>query len=209
MGVAETVQLTIGAEAECSDGACGEIRGIVLVPATRAVSHLVVEPKGRQGLGRLVPVDLVEAVDSVLRLRCTKAEFEKLDHAEETEFLPASGGHEDYPIGVDLPQPYDGLGDVIGDVPQPVTRETIPDGDVEIGRGRHVHATDGPIGTIRGFVVGSSDHRVMQVLLEEGHLWGHKDVAIPISAVATVDDGIRLNVAKHEVQDLPSVDLDR
>jgi hypothetical protein len=33
-------------------------------------------------------------------------------------------------------------------------------------------------------------------------------VAIPISAVTGVDDGIRLSITKHEVQDLPPVDVD-
>lgn len=46
------------------------------------------------------------------------------------------------------------------------------------------------------------------VLLHEGHLWGRKQVAIPISAVEAVDDGIRLTLTKGEVQKLPEVDLD-
>ena len=45
------------------------------------------------------------------------------------------------------------------------------------------------------------------VLLQEGHLWGRKEVAIPISAVTGVDDGIRLNITKQQVQDLPPVDI--
>jgi hypothetical protein len=31
-------------------------------------------------------------------------------------------------------------------------------------------------------------------------------VAIPVSAVASVDAGIRLNITKKQVEDLPSVD---
>jgi hypothetical protein len=38
---------------------------------------------------------------------------------------------------------------------------------------------------------------------------GRKEVAIPITAVLRVDDGIRLNLTKEEVQDLPPVDVDR
>jgi hypothetical protein len=49
---------------------------------------------------------------------------------------------------------------------------------------------------------------VTHVLLREEHLWGRQEVAIPISAVTEVDDGIRLNITKHEVQDLPPVDID-
>ena len=48
------------------------------------------------------------------------------------------------------------------------------------------------------------------VLLQEGHLWGKKEVAIPIGAVATVDpdDGIRLSITTRQVQDLPPVDIE-
>jgi hypothetical protein len=44
---------------------------------------------------------------------------------------------------------------------------------------------------------------VTHILLEEGHLWGRKQVAIPVSAVASIEDGIRLNITKRQVEDLP------
>lgn len=50
----ETTQFTIGAEASCTDGACGAVSRVVVDPVARAVTHLVVEPAHRQGLGRLV-----------------------------------------------------------------------------------------------------------------------------------------------------------
>ena len=37
---------------------------------------------------------------------------------------------------------------------------------------------------------------------------GRKEVAIPITAVAGTSDGIRLKIAKREVQDLPPVDIE-
>jgi hypothetical protein len=46
------------------------------------------------------------------------------------------------------------------------------------------------------------------VLLDEGHLWGEKEVAIPISAVTGFEDGVQLNLTKDEVRDLPPVDID-
>jgi hypothetical protein len=50
--------------------------------------------------------------------------------------------------------------------------------------------------------------RVTHVLLREGHLWGRKEVAIPISAVAGIQDGIQLNITKQQVEDLPPVAID-
>jgi sporulation protein YlmC with PRC-barrel domain len=212
----ETTQFTIGAEASCTDGICGEVRQVVVDPLARAVTHLVVEPKHRSGLGRLVPLDLVDATTGEIRLRCTLAEFEKLDHAEETLFLPGRGGeYGGYGPGEALAWPYFGLGGVLGDTlgvgntPLPVVQDTIPLGEVAVRRGERVHATDGDIGRVHGLVIGPTNRHVTHVLLQEGHLWGRKDVAIPIGAVVGVDElGIRLNLTKEAVADLPPVDVD-
>ena len=44
-------------------------------------------------------------------------------------------------------------------------------------------------------------------LVPVDHLLGKKEVAIPIGAVTGVDDGVRLSLTKHEVADLPPVEL--
>lgn len=228
--MSKTRQFTIGSEVTCSDGICGELRRVVVDPVARALTHLVVEPKHRRQTGHLVPVALVDSAAKEIRLRCTVAEFEALDDAEETHFLPGARGPWDYEQGQMLSWPYYthgsgmvGLGiagdmgmDVGGDLgmvgmrpgPHTVTDDRVPAGEVEVRRGEHVHATDGAIGRVQGLVVDPSDHHVTHVLLDEGHLWGTKEVAIPISAVTGVDDGVRLNFTKDEVRDLPPVDLD-
>jgi sporulation protein YlmC with PRC-barrel domain len=213
----ETTEFTIGAGVSCTDGVCGEVSRVVVDPIARAVTHLVVEPEDRRGLGRLVPLDLVDATTGEVHLRCTLDAFEKLDIAEETQFLPGSVGYANYGPGQSLCWPYYGLGagivgsDIgfgIGNISQPVTFDKIPVGEVAVRRGEHVHATDADIGQVQGLVIDPSDRHVTHVLLQEGHFWGRKEVAIPIGAVVGVDDGIRLNITKKEVQDLPAVDID-
>jgi len=149
-----------------------------------------------------------DATVSAVRLRCTTEEFDKLDHAEETQFLPGSGGHADYIAGQALSQPYYGLSGVMGDVPQPVTYDTLPLDEVAIRRGEQVDTPDGKIGSVQGLVIDPRNHQVTHVLLQEGHLWGRKQVAIPIGAVSKVDDGIRLAITKQQVEDLPAVQID-
>ena len=78
--------------------------------------------------------------------------------------------------------------------------------ETEVRRGEHVHALDGEIGQVQGFLVSPGDHRLTHVLLQEGQLWGRKEVAIPVDAVTGVDDGIRLKITKKQVEDLPPVD---
>jgi len=214
--VSEATQFTIGSDVSCSDGTCGQLRRVVVDPIARTLTHLVVEAKHRQGTGHLVPIDLVASTDTEIHLRCTKAQFEALENAEETQFLPGAGGQWGYGQDQMLSQPYYGLGGMgmmggmgmgMGMGPQPITFERVPAGEVEVRRGEHVHATDGPIGKVQGLVIDPSDHQVTHVLLDEGHLWGKKQVAIPIGAVTGVNDGVQLNLAKDEVRDLPPVDL--
>ncbi len=207
---------TIGAEASCTDGDCGEVRRVIVNPVAREVTHLVVEPKGRLGLARLVPLDLVETSESQVRIRCTLAEFAELEPAEETEFIPGSQGYAAYGPEQVLVWPYYGLGGAatatdaaaLQGTSQTVTYDTIPLGEVEVRRGDAVQATDGSIGRVHGLVVDPRTHHVTHVLLAEGHLWGKKEVAIPIRSVTRVDEGIELNITKKQVEDLPPVDID-
>jgi hypothetical protein len=182
---------------------------VIIDPAARTVTHLVIEPKHRGEPGRLVPLDLVESADREITLRCSIAEFDRLDPAEETELTEDLGyeaatdptvGFSDYGnmVGGSLPAMGAGTGYHVRNV----THDVVPLGDTEVGRGESVHAIDGHIGRVQGFLV-SGDNQVTHVLLEEGHLWGRKEVAIPISAVAEVDDGIRLSITKKQVEDLP------
>ena len=205
----------IGAGVSCSDGACGEVTRVVINPVNRELTHLVVEPAGRSGLGRLVPLDLVDATGGEIRLRCTMAEFERLDAAEETQFVPGTRGYEAYGPDQVLAQPWLSLGgnpgvegELVSGVSETVTYDSIPLGEVAVRRGDRVHATDGEIGHVEGLVVDPRNHHVTHVLLQEGHLWGRKEVAIPITAVTGADDGIRLNLTKDGVRDLPPVDIE-
>lgn len=196
---------TIGARASCSDGECGTVIRVVINPIARTVTHLVVEPKHRQGLGRLVPLELVLSSDGDVSLRCTLEEFTRLDEAEETDFLPGTADYLGYSSASVLMSPYFGLGAGVGSTP--VIHDKLPLGEVSVRRNVPVHATDGEIGKIHGIVFDPSDHHVTHVLLQEGHLWGREEVAIPVSAITSFGSVIQLNITKQEVRDLPAIDI--
>jgi sporulation protein YlmC with PRC-barrel domain len=204
---------TIGSAAACSDGPCGEVSRVVVDPVARAVTHVVVEPAHRSGLARLVPLELIEESAGKIRLRCTLEEFDKLPPAEETDFLPGGSGYESYAehelfywpyYGIDVPVGVDPL---VANASGIVTRDLLPKGEVGVRRGERVHATDGEIGKVEGFVVEPAHGHVTHVLLQEGHLWGRKQVAIPVSAVQRIEDGVTVSLTKHEIESLPAVDL--
>ena len=90
-----------------------------------------------------------------------------------------------------------------------VVERAVPLGETEVYRHQSVQAVDGEIGQVEGFMVNPADEKVTHILLEEGHLWGRKQVAIPVSAVASIEDGIRLNITKRQVEDLPPLGQSR
>ena len=93
--------------------------------------------------------------------------------------------------------------------PQQVTVDSVPFGEVEVHRELTVCATDGEIGQVQGLVVEPGGHRVTHVLLQEGHLRGRKEVAVPIGAVTKIGTLlIHLSLTRHQVKDLPRVDVD-
>jgi sporulation protein YlmC with PRC-barrel domain len=204
--MAEGMEFTIGAEARCRDGVAGKVIRVVVDPIARSVTHIVVEPPHREGLGRLVPLGLVDGTSGEVTLGCTLAELDALPSAEETHFLPGGGIFPGYAPGAVLALPYYGLG--VGNVSPPVTVDTLPLGEVAVRRGDFVHATDGEIGSVQGLVIDPASRHVTHVLLQEGHLWGRKEVAIPIGAVTDITDGIRLNLTKHEIQELPAIEVE-
>jgi sporulation protein YlmC with PRC-barrel domain len=191
--MAQTMLFTIGADASCSDGACGQVSRVIVNPVAREVTHLVVDPTYRHNHGRLVPVDLVDATTGRIRLRCTLAEFQTLQPAEKTESVPNLAP--DRAPGRGHPMPG----------PRQVTVDSVPSGEVDVRPGLTVCATDGEIGQVHGLVVEPGGHRVTHVLLKEGHIWGRKEVAIPISAVTKIGTMlIHLSITKHQVETLPT-----
>jgi len=224
--VSETARFSIGAEVVASDGSCGELTRVIIDPVAGALTHLVVAPKHHVALGRLAPVELVEADGDQIRLNCTVAQFHELGDAEDIQVLPASGNVWGYGPDQAFAWPYYGLAVGGGMGPggigaswmgagemgvaggrQRIVTDRVPLGEVEVCRGDQVHASDGWIGSVQGLVIDPADHHVTHVLLQEGHLWGRKQVAIPIGATSRVENGIRVELTKQQVHDLPPVDL--
>jgi sporulation protein YlmC with PRC-barrel domain len=196
----------MGATVRCTNGVCGRLTQVVVDPIDDRVSHVIVEPEHRSGLGRLVPVDLIaESTTERVSLRCTTDEFERLPSAEKTQFLQGTEGFQGYEAENMLLWPYFG-----GNASVPVVVDTLPVGEVAVVRGEDVHASDGRIGHVDGLVIDGPNHCVSHVVLREGHIFGQKDVCIPIGAVkAVTEDGITLSISKAEVDALPPVKFDR
>lgn len=230
--ISSSTEYIVGSEVAGSDGVCGDLRRIIVDPVAQAITHLVVEPTRRQGEGHLVPIELVDSTANKIQLTCTTSEFQDLEDAEETHLVPGAGKTSyteeqrraipSYggmaggggmaglgPAGATGGMGVGGMGAMgRGPVRQTIVAEDqVPAGEIQLRGDQSVHATDGAIGRVQGLAVAPGDHRVTHVLLDDGHLWGKKRVAIPIGAVTSVDDGVRLNLDKDQIRDLPAIDV--
>jgi hypothetical protein len=178
----------IGATVTSADDICGCVIRIIVDPTSEAVTHVVIELGGDK---RLVPIDHVHVTADGVRLNCTQAVFDKFKPAGIAGQFNAGADQYGNPV----------IGKMIYD--------SVPFGEVEVRRGDHVHATDGEIGLVDGLLVDPADHRATHVLLQEGHLWGRKVVAIPMGAVTDLRVGVRLNLSKQQVENLPPVAVNR
>lgn len=216
------MRLELGKPIRCTDDVFGELEDVVIDPITKRVTHLVAKPHHGDGVARLVPIELVESGggdQEEISLRCTSDDVRALDHVEEFAYLrlgEAPVSDPDWDVGVQdvlaLPY-YEGseftgyAGGGMGDAG--VTYDRVPKGEVEIRRASTVAATDADfVGTVDGLVV--DDGHVTHFVLERGHLWGKREITIPIGAVAKVtNDAVSLSLSKAEVEALPSIRVHR
>jgi sporulation protein YlmC with PRC-barrel domain len=218
------MRLDLGSPVRCSDDAFGELADVVIDPETRRVTHLVVQPHHREEQTRLVPIeraDAGESSDATISLRCTIAEMSAFELVHESAYLRLGEvpvEDPDWQVGVEeplvLPSPtgMDAFpaGGVDIDPHMMVSYDRIPMGEVEIRRASGVTSADGhDLGHVDGFVL-DSDQQIAHLVLEHGHLWGRREVVIPTSAVARVEnDEVTLTLSKDEVGALPSARVHR
>jgi sporulation protein YlmC with PRC-barrel domain len=187
------------------------------------VTHLAVQPEQGEGGARLVPIELAKGRDDEkheIELECTLDKAQGFESVQEAAYLrlgESPAEDPDWEVGVEdvLAMPYYnglGVGPYPGELASDVTMyyDRVPKGEVEVRRASAVISADGhSLGEVDGFVVDADKH-ITHFVLERGHLWGRKEVTIPIGAVARVEsDAVHVALSKDEVGALPAVRVGR
>lgn len=91
-----------------------------------------------------------------------------------------------------------------------ISYDRVPKGEVEIRRSSRVTSSDGhDVGHVDGLLV-DRDEQITHLVLEHGHLWGHREVTIPVGAVTKVEtDAVTLSLSKDEVGALEPITVQR
>jgi sporulation protein YlmC with PRC-barrel domain len=213
------VRLELRQAVRCTDDLLGELADVVIDPVTRRVTHLVVKPADEHALARLVPVELAAGDEGStgISLRCSAEDFGRMPAVQETAYLrlgEAPVEDPEWDVGIEdvLALPYYPLDGPVEPIEYAaVAYDRIPKGEVEIQRASAVISADEHhLGHVDGFVVDGDTQAITHVVLEHGHLWGRRDVTIPIGAVASVEiDLIRLSLTKDDVGELPAARVRR
>ena len=217
------MRLELGSPVRCTDGPFGELADVVIDPTTKHVTHLAVQPRNQHGLARLVPVSLAGAGDEAqveIALACTCEEVRRLEPVQDFAYLRLGEfpvDDPDWDVGVQdvLALPYygaSGFGTYAPDLDPHIgtSYDRVPKGEVEIRRSSRVISSDGhDVGHVDGFLV-AEDEQITHLVLEHGHLWGRREVTIPIDAVAKVEtDAVTLRLSKDELEALEPLPVHR
>jgi hypothetical protein len=125
----------------------------------------------------------------------------------EQKMADTSWGSGRYGMGTSFYMPYVTPGITLT---VPVEHMQIPLGELAVRRGTRVEATDGYVGKVDEFVVNPDNCHITHLVMREGHLWGKKEVIIPLSALGdTRKDTVFLKLDKHQVESLPTFPVQR
>ncbi len=202
------MDIPIGATVSCIEGNCGESTVVILDPTSKKITHVVVKSNDFPHVDRLVPIDIIQdsTPDSIL-LDCTKEKLARMDEFSEHNFIRTERPYDGYRSNVTMLWP-----DVhpinIGYID--IKSEHIPPGELAIRRGEKVQATDGRVGVVDEFLIVPANGHATHIILQEGHLWGKKDVAIPISQVDHISEStVYLDLDKASIASLPTIPVKR
>jgi sporulation protein YlmC with PRC-barrel domain len=203
------VDIPIGANVVCagSETPCGHSTYVILNPLTENITHVVVKPKASPHNERLVPIERVKDCSAVqICLRCTKDELVHMQAFVETEFIREEIPHY-YPDATLIwPMVYpDKEPELLA-----VEHQQIPLGELAVRRGTEVQARDGRVGRVDEFMADPKTGHITHLIMREGHLWGEKDVTIPVSHIERIEeDTVDLNLHKKDIEALPAIPVHR
>jgi sporulation protein YlmC with PRC-barrel domain len=206
------MKLELGISVRCADNAARELVDVVIDSRSNRVTHVVVQPHEQPDAARLVPIQLAQDSQDCpggISLNCNAADLEKFEHVHHFEVLHAGERPDESPqwdVGVEdivvVPNyAPSAFGDYVGELDSDVTisYDRVPKGEIELRRVSAVYSSDGHhLGSVDGVVVNAG--RLTHLLLERGHLWWKREVAVPAKAISKIEsDMVTLGVTKGEL----------
>lgn len=208
------LDISVHALVHCTDGDFGPTTCLIVNPVNDTITHFVVKENGLLGVKRIVPVSFITSTTTDrITVNCDRATL-----AHQPDFIDYEYDQPD-----DLPSYREGyrywpmmLSDDLYVPPYlPVEHEQIPAGELAVRRGMAVYAAEDEagekagrvrIGQVEAFVADRITGHITHLVLREGHLWGQRDVTIPVNTIEKIESGdVQLKLTKQAVEALPTV----
>lgn len=212
------MEIPLNVDVYCSDGLWGRSTCIILNPVTEVVTHFVAKMSGLLGDEYLVPLEAIfECTSGGIRLRWSRDDMAKAEPFIKSVFI---GKDEESFLAESISAstfmwPYAVSGGVYPDQVSVLATlyeqvEQIPPGELAVRRGAEVEATDGRVGKVDEFLIDPLTSHITHLVLRKGHLWGKRDVTIPVSQIDRVESGaVYLKLDKEAVNRLPGIIVHR
>jgi uncharacterized protein YrrD len=196
----------MNAQVKCTDDTCGTSYCVILNPIDDQITHIVVQANTFPHVKRLIPVERITTTTTdTIQLDIDQYKFVNMPEFIQSDFIIPSpyGGKEEIPTKMLLPYAL-----IMGTMTE--EHESIPPNELAIHRGTQVLATNGRVGQVDEFLVEPKTGCITYLVLREGHLWGKKDVSIPVSEIDRIErDSVYLKLSKQDIANLPTLPIDR
>jgi len=202
------MDIPINVDVYCQGKTCGHTTSVVINPVTDVITSVVVKEKEAPHTERLVPLKLVEkSSPEGIYLNCDVAGLSKLESFTNVSYIPTSVPRYMGDYGLSYAEPFV----VRVKVNIPVTHEGIPMDELSIHRGANVYSSDEHhVGQVDEFLVDQSDGHVTHLIMRKGHLWGEKEISIPVAEISQIKEtSVYLKLDKDEIGELPTIAVHR
>jgi len=202
------MDIPINAKVYCQDNMCGQTQAVIINPVNDVITHVVVKENKAPHTQRLVPIDMIDAgLANKVHLKCGETELEDMPMFADVEYIQASVPNYVQAFDMYYLEPV-----VVPEKKMAIEKHYhIPKNELAINRGTSVYSADGYIiGKVDEFLVDQDGGHVTHLILREGHLWGQKDVFIPVGDIDKVKESrLRLKLNRDEIEKLPAIPVKR
>ena len=203
------MEISVGAKVSSTAGKYGNVTSLLVNPATRQVTHVVVKEHGFLGQERMVPIQFVtESLPDEINLRLAPESLHSMENFDDVSY---TGGEDTFDTA--LVEAYFSHPFVLPEYDAEeehyyIHIENVPPGELAIHAGAQVYAADGLLGRIAGFLVSAIDDRISHLVMQTGHLRGRRQITVPVTAIDHIAwDGIYLTLDKATAGELPAAPI--
>jgi uncharacterized protein YrrD len=206
------MEISIKAAVQCTDGPGGHVERLLVDPGARKITHIVVRESGMRGNEWMVPVgDIVSSTRETVTLKLTQKQLSYAQPFNEKAFRPLVDDTSNPGLSWTA-QPYsEEIGSSAFQIygasavePGKTVQSSIPEGEVTLKLGNKVEATDGGAGKVDELMFDAQTGVITHLVMQEGHLWGKRHVAVPVEQIDHIDKGtVHLKLSKAQIDALP------